>query len=196
MTTIATRIERATTQSGSITFVGASEAAERVEWARIHDDARAVAAALQARGVGPGDHVALLGPTTRPLVTAIQATWLAGAVVVVLPLPMRLGSIEEFVAQTGSRVKSADADVVIVDADLLPFLVDAPGDPPLVPLPDLLADAARLRPDAWQRPPDDPEALAILQFTSGSTADPKGVMLPHRCVLANLDAAADAGGLT
>ena len=65
MTTIATRIERATTQSGSIAFVGASEAAERVEWARIHDDARGVAAALQARGVGPGDHVALLGPTTH-----------------------------------------------------------------------------------------------------------------------------------
>ena len=36
-----------------------------------------VAAALQARGVGPGIHVALLGPTTRPLVTAIQAVWLS-----------------------------------------------------------------------------------------------------------------------
>ena len=74
MTTIATRIERATTQSGSITFVGASDAPDRVQWARLHDDARGVAAVLQAKGVGPGDHVALLGPTSRPLVTAIQAT--------------------------------------------------------------------------------------------------------------------------
>ena len=37
-----------------------------------------MAAGLQALGVGPGDHVALLGPTTRALVTAIQAIWLAG----------------------------------------------------------------------------------------------------------------------
>ena len=37
-------------------------------------------------------------------------------------------------------------------------------------------------------PTVDPDALAILQFTSGSTADPKGVMLPHRCVTANIDA--------
>src|SRR5207244_11213274 len=88
MTTIATRIERATTQSGSITFVGASEAAERVEWARVHDDARGMAAALQARRVGPGDHVALLGPTTRPLVTPIEAPWLAAATVAGLPRPL------------------------------------------------------------------------------------------------------------
>ncbi len=68
-----------------------------------------MAAALQARGVGPGSHVALLGPTTRPFVTAIQATWLAGATVVVLPLPMRLASIEDFVAQTRRLIVHADA---------------------------------------------------------------------------------------
>ena len=44
-----------------------------------------MAAALQARGVGPGSHVALLGPTSRRLVTAIEATWLAGATLVVPP---------------------------------------------------------------------------------------------------------------
>src|SRR5439155_19924177 len=153
MTTIATRIERATTQSGSITFVGASEAAERVEWARIHDDARGVAAALQARGVGPGDHVALLGPTTRPLVTAIEATWLAGATVVVLPLPMRLGSIEEFVAQTRARIASADAALVLVDPDLLAFVDPVPGDPPFMSLGELLAEAAAAGDAGFARPP-------------------------------------------
>ena len=59
-------------------------------------------------GVRPGDHVGLLGPTSRPLVTAIQAVWLAGATVVVLPLPMRMGSIEEFVDQTRARIANAD----------------------------------------------------------------------------------------
>ena len=189
MTTIATRIERATTQSGSITFVGASDAADRVEWARIHDDARGVAAALQARGVGPGDHVALLGPTTRGLVTAIQATWLAGATVVVLPLPMRLASIEEFVAQTRARTTAADAVLVVLDDELAPFIEPRRSDPPMALLSELAPGPGRPTAGHFERPPDDPGALAILQFTSGSTAEPKGVMLPHDRVLANLDAA-------
>jgi fatty-acyl-CoA synthase len=148
-----------------------------------------MAAALQARGVGPGSHVALLGATTRPFVTAIQATWLAGATVVVLPLPMRLASIEDFVAQTRRLIVHADAEIVVIDAQLSEFLDPQPGDPPIVPL-----DELRAAPGGYERPDDDPDALAILQFTSGATADPKGVMVPHRCMTANLDAAIEAAG--
>ena len=100
-----------------------------------------MAGALQARGLRPGDHVALLGGTSRAFVTAIQATWLAGAAVVVLPLPMRLGSIEEFVAQTRARVRTADTRILVVDGDLAAFVEVRPGDPPMVLLGDL-ADAA------------------------------------------------------
>ena len=50
--------------------------------------------------------------------------------------------------------------------------------------------------DQLVRPADDPDRLAILQFTSGSTSDPKGVMLPDRCILANIDAIAEAIGIT
>src|SRR3546814_5335709 len=79
----------------------------------------------------PGDHVAILGPTSRQLVTAIEAVWLAGATIVVLPLPMRLSSIEEFVAQTRARILHADARLVLIDPDLAPFVVPEPGDPPM-----------------------------------------------------------------
>src|SRR5687768_12397003 len=108
MTTLSSRIERATARGegegrGSITFVG-SDPVQRVGWDQLHEEAKAAAAALQARGITNGSHVALLGPTTRNLVTAIQATWLAGATVIVLPLPMRLGSLDEFVLQTRLRI--------------------------------------------------------------------------------------------
>ena len=43
-----------------------------VSWRQIHDEARAVAAALQAQGLIPGDHVAVLGPTSRALITAVR----------------------------------------------------------------------------------------------------------------------------
>jgi fatty-acyl-CoA synthase len=183
------RLEATAETRHSITFVGSAGAdgCERVEWSRLHEDARAMAAALQARGVGPGSHVALLGPTTRPFVTAIQATWLAGATVVVLPLPMRLASIEDFVAQTRRLIVHADAQIVVIDAQLSEFLDPQPGDPPIVQLEEL-----RGAPGSYDRPADDPDALAILQFTSGATADPKGVMVPHRCMTANLDAAVEA----
>src|ERR1043165_8919170 len=118
--TLAPRIEHATGSGRAITFVGAGEPV-RVPWAELHDDARGYAAALQHNGVAAGAHVALLGPTSRELVTAIQATWLCGATTVVLPLPMRLASIEEFVAQTRLRIRNADADIVVVDPQLAEF---------------------------------------------------------------------------
>ncbi|MBV8162140.1 MAG: AMP-binding protein [Acidimicrobiia bacterium] len=184
------RIERAAgSGSGAITFVG-SGPPDRVPWGRLHEDARAMAGALQARGVAPGDHVALLGPTTRALVTAIQATWLAGAAAVVMPLPMRLASIDEFVAQTRARIRGADAVLVVIDPDLAGFFQPQTGDPPVAGLKELQAERG-----ANDAPAVDPSALAVLQFTSGATADPKGVMLPHRAIVANLDAAGAAGGL-
>jgi fatty-acyl-CoA synthase len=184
------RIERAARSGRRVTFVlGGDEVI--TDWGEIHREARGMAAALQARGVGPGDHVALLSPTTRPLVAAIQATWLAGATLVVLPLPMRLGSIEEFVAQTRRRIRHADARLVLVDPELAAFVTPEPDDPPMVDIGDLAGGD----PGAWVRPPVDAERLAILQFTSGSTADPKGVMLPDRAVCANLDGIAAAATL-
>jgi fatty-acyl-CoA synthase len=189
-----TRLEDGAGTPHGITFVGPAGvdaySTERVSWARLHDDARRMAGTLQARGIGSGAHVALLGPTTRALVTAIQATWLAGATVVVLPLPLRLASIEEFVAATRSRILHADIDLVVVDAELAAFLDRRDGDPPMVLLDQLEHTRAR-----YDTPKADPDALAILQFTSGSTADPRGVMLPHSRLLANVDAATTAAQL-
>ena len=99
-----------------------------------------MAAGLHARGIRPGDHVAILGPTSRDLVTAIQATWLAGATVVVLPLPMRMSSIDEFVAQTRERVLGADTTLLLLDPDLAPYIERRPGDPPSVCFGDLPVD--------------------------------------------------------
>ncbi|MFZ6003822.1 MAG: AMP-binding protein [Actinomycetota bacterium] len=185
--TLNERIEAGSARGHGLTFVVGGEHI-LVPYTQLHEEARGYAANLQAMGVGPGAHVALLGPTSRPLVTAIQATWLAGATVVVLPLPMRLSSIEEFVAQTRVRIANADVSLVLVDPELAPFIEPAPGDPPMVGWDAVQPGPGRAAASAWERPVADPEALAILQFTSGSTTDPKGVMLPHHTVGANLDA--------
>ncbi|TMK66694.1 MAG: fatty-acid--CoA ligase [Actinobacteria bacterium] len=184
------RLEAASDDSGTVTFVGAAGDGAMVRWTELFEDAQGVAAAMQARGVGPGDHIAILGPTNRDVVTAIEATWLAGATVVCLPLPLRLGSLEEFVAQTRTRIRNAEAALVLVDPALAAFVTSGAGDPPTVSLDELRGHARH-----WERPPDDPDLIGILQFTSGSTDDPKGVMLPHRCLVENIDAIVEAAGI-
>jgi fatty-acyl-CoA synthase len=191
MTTLIDRIETAANRrgTGGITFVGNGIEIRR-GWDELHLEARAVAAGLQARGVGVGSHVAILGPTSHNLVVTVQAVWLTGATLVLLPLPMRLASIEAFVGQTRLRVQQADIDLLLVDADLAPFLDEHPDDPPSELLGHIADDAA-----GYERPDVGPDSLAGMQFTSGSTADPKGVMLPHGTCCANLDAIVAAAGV-
>ncbi|MEM9654654.1 MAG: AMP-binding protein [Actinomycetota bacterium] len=184
------RIEHAAKGEGTVTFVTGGEPVTK-PWAQVHEEARVMAARLQARGVSHGDHVAVLGPTTGDLVTAFQAVWLCGATLVVLPLPMRLASLEEFTTATKLRIHNADCSAVIVDADLAPFVEVSPEDPPMIRLDDLVADDGT-KADQFIRPNYDPDDLFVLQFTSGSTSEPKGVMLPNHVVAANLDAIVEA----
>ena len=191
MRTIVSRIEHAAKGDGRITFVTGSEPVTK-SWGQLHEEARAMAAGLQARGVAHGHHVAILGPTTALLVTSIQAVWLAGATPVILPLPMRLASLEEFTAATKARIAGADCVAVLIDSDLAPFVEPEPGDPPLYSLDDLDPEVDGRSADEFIRPDYDEDDLFVLQFTSGSTSEPKGVMLPNHAVAANLDAIIEA----
>ncbi len=144
-TPIVTRLERAAGSQTGVRFVGASVPGadgDYVPWAQLHEEARAVGAALQARGIAPGDHVAILGPTSRALVTCIQGCWLAGAASMVLPLPMRMGSLEAFVESTRARIRHGDAKLILIDEQLAAFYEAAPGDPPIVPMADVLPGPA------------------------------------------------------
>ena len=193
------RLERAADCDAGVRFVGHSVAPDGptfVPWRQIHDEARAVGAALQAKGVLPGDHVALLGPTSRELITAVRGCWLAGIAAMVLPLPMRMGSLEEFVGSTRARIRHGDAKLVLIDDQLAPFYTATPGDPPIAPIRSVLPGSPDVPPgDRLELPHHDAERLVILQYTSGSTSEPKGVMIPDRVLTANVDACCDAAEL-
>ena len=119
MRTIVSRIEHAAKGDGQVTFVTGDKPITK-SWGQLHEEATAMAAGRQARGIAQGQHVALLGPTTPAFVTALQAVWLTAATPVVLPLPMRLGSLEEFTASTKARIRGADCVAVLIDPDLAP----------------------------------------------------------------------------
>ena len=186
MDVIVERIEHGAKGPGSLTFVGGDEPLTK-SWAQVHAEAKAMAARLQQENIGRGDHVAVLGPTTPDLVTAFQAIWLCGATLVVLPLPMRLASLEEFTSATKARIRAADCVAVLVDPDFAPFIEIEPDDPPMLLLNELTAPGGPVG-DDFIRPDYQPEDLFVLQFTSGSTSEPKGVVLPNHVVAANLDA--------
>jgi fatty-acyl-CoA synthase len=114
----------------------------------------------------------------------------------VLPLPMRMGSLEEFVESTRARIRHGDAKLVLIDDQLAPFYSAAPGDPPIVSMTALLPGAPNVPSgDRLEAPAPDPERLVILQYTSGSTSEPKGVMIPDRVLTANVDACCEAAEL-
>jgi fatty-acyl-CoA synthase len=195
------RLELAADAPTGVRFVGSSVTPhgepEFVSWRQLHDEARAVGAGLQARGIGPGDHVAILGPTSRALITAVRGCWTAGIASIVLPLPMRMGSLEAFVETTRARIHHGDAKLVLIDDLLASFYAPQSGDPPIVPLGDVLPGAPGVPAgDALEVPAPDPERLVILQYTSGSTSEPKGVMIPDRVLSANIDACAEAAEMS
>ncbi len=164
-----------------------------VSWREIHDEARVVGAALQARGLVPGDHVAILGPTSRQLITIIQGCWLAGLASMVLPLPMRMGSLDAFIDSTRARIRHGDAKLVMIDELLAPFFQHTAGDPPIEPMAAVMPGSPTAPTgELLEIPAHDPERLVILQYTSGSTSEPKGVMIPDRVLAANIDASCTA----
>ncbi len=166
-----------------------------VSWRQVHEEARAVGAALQARGLVPGDHVAILGPTSRSLITIVQGCWLCGIASMVLPLPMRMASLDAFVESTRARIQHGDAKLVLIDDMLAAFYQAGPGDPPIEPMADVLSAPGNPSGERLEIPANDPERLVILQYTSGSTSEPKGVMIPDRVLTANIDASCAAAEL-
>lgn len=191
------RLEAAADTGTGIRFVGNSVMPDGVPvyvgWNQIHDEARVVGAALQARGLVPGDHVAVLGPTSRELITIVRGCWLAGIASMVLPLPMRMGSLDAFIDSTRARIRHGDAKLVLIDPLLADFYTAAEGDPPIESMAAVLPGAPTApRAEALESPDHDPDRLVILQYSSGSTGEPKGVMIPDRVLSANLDAVCEA----
>ncbi|MCJ7441812.1 MAG: fatty acyl-AMP ligase [Thermoanaerobaculaceae bacterium] len=176
----------AATPSG-ITFVDLHERETFVPFREVHARARRTAAALRHAGVAAGDRVALVFPTSPAFLDAYFGTLLAGAVPVPLYPPFRLGRLPEYHAATARMFDAAGASLVLADARTRKLLGQAieRSRPRLGcrSLEDLSVEA-----DGELHAAVDPEALGLIQFSSGSTTDPKPVALSHAALMAQLSA--------
>jgi fatty-acyl-CoA synthase len=152
-------------------------------FAELGEDARRDALRLMAHGVKPGDRVALIAETGAEFAAAFFAALYAGVLPVPLPLPTSFGGRQAYVEQIRVQLTSCDPVLVLGPDSLKPLFAEAA---------DSLAPAlgwhefAALPAPAAALPPADPDAIAYLQYSSGSTRFPHGVAVTHRAVMANL----------
>jgi 1-acyl-sn-glycerol-3-phosphate acyltransferase len=162
------------------------------------------AAELARRGVLAGGRVALMLPTSRAFFVSYAGILLAGAIPVPIYPPFRADRIEEYAARQSAILNNAEVCLLLTfrRAEVVANLLR-----PRVSSLSGVVDAEKLIEAADKAPPPSPGALplhvtgsrmrngsdiALLQYTSGSTGDPKGVTLTHANLLANMRAIGEA----
>jgi 1-acyl-sn-glycerol-3-phosphate acyltransferase len=160
-----------------------------VTYGRLLSEAAAVAGGLREQGIRRGDTVALMLPTGFDFLRSFQGILIAGAVPVPIYPPVRLDRLEEYARRQSAILANAEVRALItVDrARGVAGLLRAPV--PSLTRVTTAGDLAGLG-ASWAEPEGGGGDAAFIQYTSGSTGQPKGVLLTHDNLLANIRAIA------
>ena len=168
-----------------------------ITFGELYEHASAVAAELRRRGLEHGQTVAIMLPTCAEFYYSFAGILLAGGIPVPIYPPFRADRIAEYATRQANILRNAESQFLITfrQAEALARLLR-----PQVPSLRAVLNAERIassapteeaRPGVW-RPVENlahrarGEDIAFLQYTSGSTGDPKGVTLTHANLLANI----------
>ena len=168
---------------------GRTDRAETCSFADLDQAAREVAADLQGSGVRPGDRVMLLQVPGRHMVVGFLGCVYAGAVAVPAYPPSPFMGARGIERLVGMR-NDAAATAALTTSDLVPLL-DFPEEES-AGLSWVFTDKPIS--SAWACAPVEvvPGDVAFLQYTSGSTSDPRGVRVTHGALMANIRMSAEA----
>jgi long-chain acyl-CoA synthetase len=142
-------------------------------WAELEGRIDAVAAGLAAHGLVAGHRVAICGPNSIEFVVAYFATLRAGYVAVPINPESTATELRALINDCGARVLFTAARQPLEDMHQIPLTAAGL---------DELSDVAALPLGS----PRDPEALAVLLYTAGTSGEPKAAMLSHRALLSHL----------
>jgi 1-acyl-sn-glycerol-3-phosphate acyltransferase len=159
-----------------------------LSYGELRAKARAVAGGLIAQDVAPGDRVALMLPTSIDFFVAFFGILYAGAIPVPIYPPMRLSQLEDHLRRQTGILRNAEARILITmpEGRRLARLLRAQID--TLKSVESVTTLQTLQAQVPLPPVRDPDSIALIQYTSGSTGDPKGVVLSHSNLLANIRA--------
>jgi fatty-acyl-CoA synthase len=177
---------------------GVPAAPVRRAWSEVHATALGMAAALRdgdggGPAVRPGTAVGVLAGEPASIAPAAQAVWLAGGSVTMLHQPTPRTDLAVWAEETVTVLRMIDAGLVLLGAPfdaLAPVLTERAI--PFRTMESLVGDGATVTADPDVAGEDD---TALLQLTSGSTAEPKAVRITHRNLYANISGMTTAAAL-
>ncbi len=192
-------------ERGVVAFVdrarrkGAPLDAKTLTYAELWRRSTHVAAGLLARGIGKGQRALLTVDDADLFLVALWACLRIGAVVAPMP-SLRSGGVRGDRVEACTRILGAPILCArSTDAAALTALFGEADRPRILAIEDLLLDASALSAAEVaiaEAPRPQPDDLAVIQFSSGSTAEPKGVMITHAKALANVAAKVEREGTT
>jgi len=176
-----TMLDRAAKIPGhGLRLLDRSERETWLSWSDVRMRAGRVCGSLRRLGIKPGERVALIYPTGPAFFDAFFGILLAGAVPVPLYPPVRLGRLTEYHGRTARMLQAVDARLVLSDRWVGRIL----GRTIALARPALGCRNLDELEDSTLGPVDiATDALALVQFSSGTTVDPKPVALSHRALL-------------
>ena len=173
---------------------------EVISYAALARGAQAVAAGLRARELRPGQAVAIMLPTGRDYFSSFYGVLQAGGIPVPVYPPARASQIEEHLRRHARILANAQAAVLITVAEARPLArllrLQVEGLRAIVTAAELAADGSSPAVAPLRAPAVETRDIAMLQYTSGSTGNPKGVILTHANLIANIRAMGQAIGVS
>lgn len=160
---------------------------QRITYADLDRAGRAIAGGLVAHGLEPGDRVAVMLPTEAGFFSAFFGILLAGGIPVPIYPPFRRAQLEDHLRRQAGILNNAEARFLITNEEIRGAVGLLQGLVASLRHVDFVTELERSMP-ILEPCPANAETTALIQYTSGSTGDPKGVVLTHANLLANIRA--------
>lgn len=182
----------------TVTYIEGRDDEQVITYAQLYERALAMLGRLQQLGLEPGDELIILTRSNPDFIDAFWGAVLGG----IVPVPVAVGISDEHRAKLYKIFGKLQRPWLFTDADNLARLKkfaeshDMSGDYTWLEQRTLKLDELQGEPPAGKPHTPKAEDVAFIQFSSGSTSDPKGVVLTHRNILTNLNAIAEGAGYT